>query len=88
MGPGGGELPAGRLPDDDDDADGATELDAGAEIDVGNGRPTGAEREKWKKAGTPVPDLGRRDGAAELPLTDIDAGSGVVHGQRSGGGHR
>ena len=73
-------------PDGDDD--GATELDAGAEIDVVNGRSTGAERRTWKKAETPAAELGRQDGAAaELTLTEIDAGSGA-HGQRSGGGHR
>ena len=50
MGPGGGELPAGRLPDDDDD--GATELDAGVEIDVVSGRPSGAQEvEESRSAG-------------------------------------
>ena len=46
------------------------------------------ERKKWKKAETPAADLGQQDGAAELTLTEIDAGSGVGHGQLSGGGQR
>ena len=75
--------PESRPPDGNDD--GATELDAGAEIDVGSGRPTGAQ--EVEESRTPVADLGRQDGAAELTLTEIDAGSGA-RGQRSGGGHR
>ena len=92
---------------------GATELDAGAEIDVRSGNAgarrevgktaaprssmlvgrstweaTGAQEGELKKAETPATDLGRQDGAAELTLTEIDAGSGAGHGQRSDGGHR
>ena len=72
----------------DGDADGVTELDAGAEIDVGNGRPTGAERRTWKKAETPAAELGRQYGAAELKLTEIGAGSGVGDGHRNKGWRR
>ena len=42
--------PESRPPDGNDD--GATELDAGAEIDVGSGRPTGAQEvEESRNAG-------------------------------------
>ena len=52
----------------------------GAEIDVGSGRPTGArEVEENRNAG---------DGAAELTFTEINAGSGVGHGQHNEGGRR
>ena len=80
--------PESRPPDGEDNDDGATELDAGAEIDVGSERPTGAKRRTWKEAETPAAELCRQDGAAELTLTEIDAGSGVGHGQRRKGGQR
>ena len=53
MGPGGGQRPAGRLPDDDDDV-GATELDAGAERKSTWEAGAPPERRKWEKAETPA----------------------------------
>ena len=47
-----------------------------------------AEHRKRKKAETPEADLNRHDGAAELTFTEIDAGSGLGHGQHNEGGRR
>ena len=59
----GGRL-AGRQPDDDD---GVTELDAGAEIDVGSGR----RRRKQNGGGRP---RGRQDGAVGAVLAAAKLG--------------
>ena len=66
--------PESRPPDGNDD--GATELNAGTEIDVGSGRPTGARRvgESRNAVGQP-----RLDGAAGLTLTESNAGSGTAN---------
>ena len=52
-----------RPPDGEDNDDGATELDAGAEIDVVSGRPTGAQEvEDSRNAGGRPRSARRRRG--------------------------